>query len=84
MNRAIIEPDVPYAIKKLELTNLPGDVRNARRGGMPHHRVEPRAVEPPSDLLRVKQELVAQQLRTAPRAQGPIGRIMAIVGKCRP
>jgi hypothetical protein len=51
---------------------------------VPQLRVEADAVEPPSDLLGVKQELVAREARPAPGAHRAIGRAVSVGGKSLP
>ena len=77
--RAVVEAHAPRAVMRRGLGHLRDRrMRRALRRLAQQHRVEAGAVEPPADLMRLEQELVAQQFGPAPGAHGAIGRPMPI------
>ena len=53
------------------------------RGGVPHHAIEPAAIQPPASLMHIQHEFIAGQHRRTPGGQAAIGRIVPVRGNRR-
>ena len=84
-NGAIVEGETPAAIHTTNGADVALRMRRDPCGRrMPQHGVEAGAVEPPSDLLGLKQEFIARETRPAPHAHRAIGRTVSVGGEPLP